>query len=42
MTYYNDIDPKACAWLRELIAAGLIANGVVECRGVLSPLEVVG
>ena len=22
--YYNDSDPAACAWLRELIAAGLV------------------
>jgi len=22
MNYYNDNDPKSCAWLRELIAAG--------------------
>jgi len=21
MNYYNDNDPKACAWLREIIAA---------------------
>ncbi len=25
--YYNEFDPKAAAWLRELIADGLIAYG---------------
>jgi DNA (cytosine-5)-methyltransferase 1 len=34
MTYYNDIDPNACEWLRDMIAAGLIANGIVECRSI--------
>ena len=28
--YYNDNDPKICAWLRELIADGLIAPGDVD------------
>ncbi len=27
--YYNELDPFAAAWLRELIARGLIAPGVV-------------
>jgi len=27
MNYYNDNDPKSCAWLRELIAAGEEKNG---------------
>ena len=26
--YYNDSDPAACAWLRELIAAGQLSNAV--------------
>lgn len=32
--YYNENDPKAAAWLRELIAAELIPKGLV---GVASP-----
>ncbi|HAI34251.1 MAG TPA: DNA cytosine methyltransferase, partial [Alcanivorax sp.] len=30
--YYNEIDPFAAQWLRELIAAGLIAPGDVDER----------
>ena len=33
-SYYNEIDPKAAAWLRELIAAGLIAPGDVDERSI--------
>lgn len=32
--YYNDNDPKCCAWLRELIIDGLIPAGVVDCRSI--------
>lgn len=32
--YYNEIDPKKGAWLRELIAAGLIAKGEVDERSI--------
>ena len=32
--YYNDNDPKCCAWLRELIVDGLIPAGVVDCRSI--------
>lgn len=32
--YYNEFDPKAAAWLRELIAAGLIAPGDVDERSI--------
>lgn len=32
--YYNDNDPKCCAWLRELIVDGLIFAGVVDCRSI--------
>ena len=32
--YYNEHDPKAVAWLRELIAQGLIAPGVVDGRDI--------
>ena len=34
MTYYNDINPEACEWLRDLVARGLIAPGVVDCRSI--------
>lgn len=33
--YYNDADPAACAWLRELIAAGLLPDGEVDERSIL-------
>lgn len=33
--YYNEFDPKAAAWLRELIKRGLIADGVVDERNIL-------
>jgi DNA (cytosine-5)-methyltransferase 1 len=33
--YYNDNDPKACAWIRELIAAGEIPPGDVDCRSIM-------
>jgi DNA (cytosine-5)-methyltransferase 1 len=33
--YYNEIDPKAAAWLRELIKAGLIADGEVDTRSIV-------
>ncbi len=33
--YYNEFDPKAAAWLRELIKRGLIAGGVVDERSIL-------
>ncbi len=32
--YYNDIDPFAAAWLRELIKAGHIAPGEVDTRSI--------
>ena len=35
MNFYNDNDRKACAWLRELIADGLIPPGVVDNRSIL-------
>jgi len=34
MNYYNEIDPKAAAWLRELIKQGHIPNGVVDERSI--------
>jgi hypothetical protein len=33
--YYNDADPAACAWLRDLIAAGLLPPGEVDERSIL-------
>lgn len=32
--YYNEIDPYAAQWLRNLIAAGHIAAGVVDTRSI--------
>lgn len=34
MNYYNENDPKAAAWLRELIAAGEIPSGDVDERSI--------
>lgn len=34
MNYYNEHDPKAAAWLRELIACGHIPAGVVDERSI--------
>lgn len=33
--YYNEFDPYAAAWLRNLIAAGHIADGVVDERSIV-------
>lgn len=33
--YYNEIDPYAAAWLRNLIAAGLIPDGDVDERSIV-------
>ncbi|HAK8205240.1 TPA: DNA cytosine methyltransferase [Salmonella enterica] len=33
-SYYNEIDPFAAAWLRNLIDAGCIAPGVVDTRSI--------
>lgn len=33
--YYNEFDPNAAAWLRELIKEGLIADGVVDERSII-------
>jgi DNA (cytosine-5)-methyltransferase 1 len=42
--YYNEHDPKAAAWLRELIANGHIAPGDVDGRSIadLAPADLVG
>lgn len=34
MNYYNEFDPNAAAWLRELIAGGLIPPGEVDERSI--------
>jgi DNA (cytosine-5)-methyltransferase 1 len=33
--YYNEFDPGAAAWLRELMKRGLIADGEVDDRSIL-------
>ena len=42
--YYNEIDPYAAEWLRNLIKAGHIAPGVVDERGIedVKPAELAG
>ena len=42
--YYNEIDPKAAAWLRELIKQGHIAPGDVDERSIsdVTPKELFG
>jgi len=42
--FYNEHDPFAAAWLRELIKAGLIAPGVVDERSIenVLPIELAG
>jgi DNA (cytosine-5)-methyltransferase 1 len=42
--YYNEHDPKAAAWLRELIKQGHIAPGVVDERSIedITPAELAG
>ena len=35
LAYYNEIDPYAAQWLRNLIAAGLIAPGDVDERSIV-------
>ena len=35
MNYYNENDPKAAAWLRELIKDGHISEGVVDERSIV-------
>lgn len=34
MNYYNEIDPSAVAWLRELIGTGLIPDGHIDTRSI--------
>lgn len=44
MNYYNEFDPHAAQWLRELIKMGLIPNGDVDDRSIIDvkPDELVG
>ena len=44
MVYYNEIDPHAAAWLRELIKQGLIAPGDVDERSIIDvkPADLMG
>jgi DNA (cytosine-5)-methyltransferase 1 len=41
MNYYNENDPQAAAWLRELIAQGALPDGVVDDRSIedVTPIE---
>jgi hypothetical protein len=32
--YYNDNDPYVCQWVKNLIAAGHIMPGEVDCRPI--------
>lgn len=34
MNYYNEHDPQAAAWLRELVKLGTISDGVVDGRSI--------
>lgn len=36
MIYYNEIDPKAAAWLRELMDCGFIPQGEVDERSIVN------
>jgi DNA (cytosine-5)-methyltransferase 1 len=42
--YYNEFDPQAAQWLRNLITAGHIADGEVDSRSILDvkPVELAG
>lgn len=33
-SYYNDFNPHACEWARNLIKAGLVSDGLVDCRSI--------
>ena len=44
MNYYNEFDPRAAAWLRELIKQGHITEGVVDERSIrdVQPADLAG
>lgn len=35
ISYYNEFDPKAAAWLRQLIKNGDISDGEVDERSII-------
>jgi len=41
LAFYNDNDPYCCRWLESLISAGVLPNGVVDCRPIqkIKPIE---
>ena len=43
-TYYNDVDPNACLWLKDLMAADLITQGDVDGRSIsdVQPSDLAG
>jgi DNA (cytosine-5)-methyltransferase 1 len=34
VNYYNEFDPKAAAWIQQLIADKQIPNGIVDARSI--------
>lgn len=34
LAYYNDINPFVCSWVQNLISAGLITPGKVDCKDI--------
>lgn len=44
MNFYNDVDEKSCAWMRQLIIDGLIPDGDVVCKSItdIKPDELKG
>lgn len=43
-SYYNEFDPFAAAWLRELMADGLIPAGDIDTRSIVEvmPDDLIG
>ena len=43
-TYYNEIDPYAAQWLRNLMKAGVISDGFVDERSIqdVAPQDLAG
>ncbi len=44
MNYYNENDPKAAAWLTQLMIDKLIPRGIVDTRSIVDvqPREIIG
>lgn len=42
--YYNEFDPRAAAWIKELIRSGLVPDGEVDTRSIteVNPHEIGG